>query len=96
MKLGWSYGGGVIPTGGNSDEYRFKTTLTAALNVNINCSFCGHVRGSNIDPPRLRQHSHILVPSRLTNGKDSRGTGPNTAANYANKWRSPAVMAGVI
>lgn len=46
----------------------------------------------------LRQDSHFSAlqetAPRLTNGEDSRGTGQNMLANYANKWRSPPVMAG--
>ncbi len=33
---------------------------------------------------------------RLTNGEDSQGTGQNMPPNYANKWKSPAVMVRVI
>lgn len=50
--------------------------------------------------PSLLQDSHFSAlqeaAPRLTNGEDSRGTGQHVPANYANKWRSPPVMAGAI
>lgn len=87
------------------------TMNTNNLNVWNNCSsWCVEVL-TGLSPPVVETSLQVKLPSSLsvktltsqtvkrrglTNGKDSQGRGQNMPPNYAYKWRSPPVMAGVI
>lgn len=72
------------------------------INYTISSSFCDFKLVVHEDEsigavlPASALPLWVETAPRLTNGEDSWGTGQNVPANYANKWRSPAVMAGVI